>query len=73
MVSGASDEPALFEATPVPRLHVGEWVTVQTMWGDEPAKVLAVFYDDGHPTVKLLTTSGDTISVSVARVTRTNA
>jgi hypothetical protein len=63
--------PALFDVEPSPPLHVSQDVTVRTMWGDEKARVLAVFHDqDGHPMVKLLTNSGDSISVSVARIVR---
>lgn len=67
-----TEDAGLFDVEPAPALYVGQDVVVRTMWGDESARVLAVFYDDdGHPMVKLATNSGDTISVSVARVVRT--
>lgn len=71
MVLVTEEIPGLFDVEPSPALFVGQEVVVRTMWGDENARVLAVFYDDdGHPMVKLNTRSGDTISVSVARIVR---
>lgn len=62
-------DPALFETVPQEPLRKGEQVIVLTMWGPERALVLGVHCDD-FPMAKLLTTSGDTISVAIARVKR---
>lgn len=62
------DEPGLFELDKI-RLAVGDEVTVQTMFGDEPATVIALTRSaDGYPHVQVHSESGDTFTVSVARV-----
>lgn len=65
-----TEEP-LFEMRPIGRLQPGDEVFMSTIWGYERAEVVAVHKEDGFPRVLLKTEMGDTISIDVARVTRT--
>lgn len=58
----------LFEIEPSPKLVKGDKVTIQTIWGTEPATVVDVLDGEPYPMVKVTTKHGDTISIDVARV-----
>jgi hypothetical protein len=66
-------QPSLFELASQPRLRKGDFVTITTMWGEEVCLVTGVGTEDDWPMVQLQTPSGDEVSVSVARVHRTDA
>lgn len=64
-----TEEEALFPVVPSARLRRGDRVRIQTIWGTELCEVVRVTADVDHfPMVLLRTSSGDRVSINIARV-----